>query len=79
MSHPAPRAVSRAAARPYKNRLLPLPRFLLPDTRAEYAAQDILDGLKLTGYFLEATVFAPNNHPLPAARDRLVNRLGRKI
>ena len=73
------RAVSRAAACPYKNRLLPLPRFLLPDTRAEYAAQDILDGLKLTGYFLEATIFTPNNQPLPAARDRLVTRLGRTI
>ena len=50
------RAVSREAARPYRNRLLPLPSFLLPDTRAEYAAQDILDGLKLTGYFLEVTI-----------------------
>ena len=72
------RAVSRAAAAPYKERLLPLPRFLLPDAPDELNRQDVLDGLKLTGHFLEATVFAPHNKPLPGARDRLVHRLMRE-
>ena len=71
------RAVSWEAAGPYKNRLLPLPGFLLPNRRPEYTMQDILDGLKLTGYFLETTIFTPTNRPLPAARDRLVSRLAR--
>ena len=69
------RAVSREAAEPYKNRLLPLPGFLLPDWKFEYTTQDILDGLILTGYFLEATIYTPNNRSLPAARDRLASRL----
>ena len=71
------RAVSREAAGPYKNRLLPLPGFLLTNRRLEYTTQDILDGLKLTGYFLESTIFTPNSLALPAARDRLVSRLAR--
>ena len=73
------RAISREAGGPYKNRLLPLPQFLLPDRQLEYTTQDILDGLKLTWYFLAATIFTPNYRPLPAARDRLVSRLAQLI
>lgn len=71
------RAVSRGAAGPYKERLLTLPGFLLPGAREMPATADILDGLKLTGYFLASQVFAPHNKPLPAARDRLIERLSR--
>ncbi len=35
----------------------------------------IADGLKLSGYFLERHVFAPQNRKLPAARERLAERL----
>ena len=82
LEHVSPRtarAVSRTAAHPYKNRLLRLPKFLQPNMRPEYVAQDILDGLNLTKYFLEATIFAPNNRHLPAARDRLVSRLSQGL
>lgn len=68
------RAVSAAAGEPYRHRLLVLPRFLLS---AQYgvAPGDIGAGLALTGHFLETFVFAAANRPLPAARERLVERL----
>ena len=64
------RAVSTAAAAPYKERLLPLPAFLA-DGGAE---ADIAAGLKLTGYFLENHVFHSRDTDLPAARKRLAER-----
>jgi DNA repair protein RecO (recombination protein O) len=52
-----------------------LPAFLLPGVGKMPAAADILDGLKLTGYFLASQVFAAHNRPLPAARSRLIERI----
>lgn len=70
------RAVSRAAAEPYKARLLPLPPFLLAEGEAGDAGQ-VADGLRLTGYFLERHVFGQHDRPPPPARLRLAGRLGR--
>ena len=69
------RAVSRAAGEPYKDRLLPLPPFLL-SAQGGLAEGDIRLGLDLTGHFLEAFVFSVMNRPLPPARVWLVERLG---
>lgn len=70
------RAVSRAAAGPYKEKLLPLPAFL--STGGLPADLDELrQGLDLTGYFLERHVFWPHNKPLPPARSRLIESLQR--
>lgn len=70
------RAVSRAAAGPYKEKLLPLPGFLstggLPDDD-----EALRQGLDLTGYFLERHVFWPQNKPLPPARSRFMESLQR--
>jgi DNA repair protein RecO (recombination protein O) len=71
------RAVSRGAGAPYKDRLLPLPAFLLPGATETLTTPDVLDGLKLTGFFLESQIFAPHNRPLPAARSRLLERISR--
>ncbi len=70
------RAVSRFAGQPYHERLLALPAFLLlaPEKEAVEHAQ-ILDGLRLCGYFLEARVFAPRGIPVPAVRARFVKVL----
>jgi DNA repair protein RecO (recombination protein O) len=70
------RAVSREAAAPYKDRLLSLPGFLIGAGPA--GPPDILEGLALTGYFLERHVFAPQGARLPDARERLVDSLRRK-
>lgn len=69
------RAVSRAAAGPYRERLLPLPDFLWRDSAA--GAADVVAGLTLTGYFLDRHLLAPHRRRLPEARDRLCDRMRR--
>lgn len=67
------RAVSRAGAGAWADRLLPLPPFLLgqgPSGPAEWLA-----GLRLTGHFLARDVFGTQHRPLPAARAMLADRL----
>jgi DNA repair protein RecO (recombination protein O) len=79
-------AVSEAAGAPYREKLLPLPGFLRGARehagRAEAAidsappsGKDMLDGLRLAGFFLEQRVFAPHQRKLPAARGRYVDAL----
>lgn len=46
------RAVSLEIGRPYKNKLLKLPNFLIED-ESEYDESHLLDGLELSGFFLE--------------------------
>lgn len=78
LTHVSPktgRAVSAAAAAPYKEKLLALPRFLL-QSGISGDADDVVAGLALTGYFLERHVFGREN-AMPDARHRLVERLRR--
>lgn len=65
------RAVSKAAAAPYKEKLFALPGFLLGSQNADPAAEEIVAGLKLTGYFLRERVLVPHGREIPAARLRL--------
>lgn len=71
------RAVSTAAAAPYRERLLILPAFLNTDSAADAAIADIVDGLALTAHFLKTHVIADDRKNLPSARQRLVESLGR--
>ena len=64
------RAVSSAAATPYRERLFALPPFLLGSQNA-VTPEDILAGLRLTGHFLAERVLVPHGRQLPAARMRL--------
>jgi len=79
------RAVSAAAAAPYRDRLLPLPGFLIggEDTEAAVSGDVIQTGLRLTGFFLDRHVFAhqpaPDQERLPAPRARLVRMLQRSM
>ena len=70
------RAVSVAAAEPYRDRLLRLPAFLSNGGPACDTA--VADGLALTGYFLDRHLFAPHRRKLPEPRSRLQDRLRRK-
>jgi DNA repair protein RecO (recombination protein O) len=72
------RAVSREAGAPYADRLLKLPAFLLGVQNAEPSAADILEGLKLAGYFLLDRVLRPHGKELPQARLRLQELAGRE-
>jgi DNA repair protein RecO (recombination protein O) len=65
------RAVSKAAAAPYKEQLLALPGFLLGSQNADPSPEEIAAGLKLTGYFLRERVLLPHSREMPAARLRL--------
>jgi len=71
------RAVSAAAGEPWKDRLLPLPVFLLGDRDGlgSVPPEQVADGLRLTGFFLDRHVFTPRRQGLPAARVRVAKRV----
>lgn len=70
-------AVSRIGATGYENRLLRLPAFLTLGGPAEW--EDIIDGLSLTGHFLERDLLIARAQDVLAARARLVDRLKRAV
>ncbi|HUO93964.1 MAG TPA: DNA repair protein RecO [Rhizomicrobium sp.] len=65
------RAVSRGAGEPYRDRLFPLPPFLLGSQNASPSMDDIEAGLRLTEHFLRERVLEPHGRTVPAARQRL--------
>lgn len=69
------RAVSAAAGAPYAEKLLALPSFLVEGGPGD--AMAVVQGLTLTGYFLERHVLAPHRQSMPPARTRLVDRIAR--
>lgn len=62
-------AVSAGGAGTYKDRLLPLPGFLRGEGNTDNHA--VLDGLKLSGYFIEHRLFNHTSFAMPEARVRL--------
>lgn len=79
LTHVSPksgRAVSRAAAAPYLDRLLPLPSFLTG--RGNAGPHDIADALTLTSHFLQAHIWGQREIERPAMRDSLVELLSRE-
>lgn len=77
LTHVSPRsgrAVAGEAAGIWRDRLLPLPRFLHDaEDRGDPAAW--CAGLRLTGHFLERDVFGARHRPVPAARGMLIDRV----
>ena len=70
------RAVSREAGLPYHQRLFQLPGFLRGEGQG--GGDDVMDGLRLTGYFLERHVFGPRAVDMPQARQMLQEKLGQR-
>ncbi len=70
-------AVSLKEGYPYRDKLLHLPNFLKPDPVGD-GEDDIIKGLKLTGYFLENWVFAHHSHGIPDARLRFASVFAKK-
>lgn len=73
LTHVSPRsgrAVSAAAAAPYRDRLLKLPAFLL-GAQNGVSYEDVQAGLALTEYFLARRVFYPHGQDVPGARLQL--------
>jgi DNA repair protein RecO (recombination protein O) len=73
------RAVSRAAAQPYADKLFALPSFLAGGTAVKVPLGDVLNALDMTGHFLERNVLAANDKPIPQARIQFIDRLRRSV
>ena len=71
-------AVSVAAAAGYEERLFRLPPFLRGQD-AGPAMSAVLDGLAITGHFLDRDILDGRNRDLLTVRERLVGRLGRAV
>ncbi len=67
------RAVSEEGAGLWRERLLPLPPFLTGDAEPPTAEQ-LAQGLRITGHFLARDVFGSRHRPLPSARTMLQER-----
>ena len=60
------RAVSREAGEPWRDKLLPLPAFLVAASVSAPSQQDLADGFALTGFFLVRHVLEPRGLSLDA-------------
>jgi DNA repair protein RecO (recombination protein O) len=69
------RAVSRQAGDAYKEKLLPLPPFLIG--KGSPTPEDVRQGFALTAYFLERHVFEARGLQMPMERQRVIEGLGR--
>ncbi|HEY8163341.1 MAG TPA: DNA repair protein RecO [Methylocystis sp.] len=68
------RAVNREAGAPWRERLLPLPRFLL-ESPEQASVEEIAQAFRLTGYFLTRDVLAPRGAAMPASRNLYIKAL----
>lgn len=67
------RAVSRGAGAPYRDRLFALPAFLRGEADLPHPDEaEIAAGFRLTGFFLETHVWAPQGRAAPDERSRFV-------
>ncbi len=79
LTHVSPktgRAVSREPAKPYCDRLLVLPQFLISE-RAPLQPGDLQHAFRLTGHFLHMHVWDPRQIEPSPVRDALISGLGR--
>lgn len=70
------KAVSAEAGEPFQNRLFRLPAFLWAGGTAPPA--DVIEGLKLAGFFLERHVFEPRGMHLPEQQGWIISALAER-
>lgn len=70
------KAVSAEAGDPFQNRLFRLPAFLWAGGAAEPG--DVIEGLKLAGFFLERHVFEPRGMRFPEQQDWIISALAER-
>ena len=68
------RAVSEGAGEPYKDKLFVLPACLKSQKTLPKPAE-ILDGLRITGYFIQEWLLHAQEYTMPPARGRLIEML----
>lgn len=71
------RAVSRTAGAPYKEKLLPLPAFLVQPEGALITRQDLDDAFRLNGYFLERHIYDQRGREEGAVRANFMRLFSR--
>ncbi len=71
------RAVTEEAGAPWRDRLLPLPRFLTVKARMETSPDALEDAYRLTGFFFHRNVYEPRGMEEPAARGGFLAALAR--
>lgn len=71
------RAVSKEAGKPYHEKLFTLPAFLRGGEGV--SQEDVLDGFRLTGFFLQRHVFEPRQVPMPTSRAWLFEGLRERL
>lgn len=69
------RAVTEEGAGLYKDKLLKLPKFIATYGNSSYSEQEIIDGMKLTGYFLSKNILIHKNIKSLPNRDRFFDML----
>ena len=69
------RAVNSDAGEKWSKKLLKLPKFLLKNEIIIKNNDDIIDGLNLTGYFLNKLVYSDLNKNLPSSRKKIIDFL----
>jgi DNA repair protein RecO (recombination protein O) len=70
------KAVSAEVGEPFQNRLFRLPAFLWAGGTA--APAEVIEGLKLAGFFLERHVFEPRGMRLPEQQDWIISALAER-
>ena len=73
------RAVSREAGEAYRDRLLPLPSFLLRPSAEEPEQAQLQEAFLLTGTFLERHVFDARGEGLPEVRLNFLRAVSRAV
>jgi len=69
------RAVSQEGAGEYAARLLVLPPFLMDGDPQEVTTEQVQDGFRLSGHFIELMLLQPHQQSLPPARERYLQHL----
>ncbi len=80
LTHVSPksgRAVSRAAAAPYIDKLLALPEFLTTGTTPN--AEDLVAAFRLTGHFMAVHVWTARQISPPSTREPLITMLSPRV
>lgn len=74
------RAVSREAGRPYQDRLLALPAFLVERERSGPPGfEDLKAAFDLSGYFLARNVYEPRGATMPPIRGQFLQAMQRRM
>ncbi|MCC6204999.1 MAG: DNA repair protein RecO [Hyphomicrobiales bacterium] len=71
------RAVSRSAGRPWHDRMLPLPAFLRVGSGMRADRQALEEAFRMTGFFLDRSVYEPRGISPPEARAGFLGALAR--